>query len=172
MTSCDRIKQLLSSFLENTIDPDSRSLVESHLSKCPECKSVLSQVEFLTQRLSSVSNINTSSTFDQKLRAQIVNQPANEKRINSIRTWSYGFSGAVILATVTFFMITDFSGQQSPELDLPTRSTISSTPKIDAVNKPSEASPVNESNQQAAAIDSTNANPTDIDQSRINLIEQ
>ena len=105
MISCDNVKKELSAFIEGTLAPADSSLIKEHLASCQSCRQVASQMEFLMDRMKTVSPVFVSSDFDQRLRERIIymdNSSTSSVRWRS--SWSYGLSGAAILVAVYLFI--------------------------------------------------------------------
>ncbi len=104
MISCDTVKKELSSFIEGSLAPNDASLIEEHLTSCPDCRQVVSQVETIMRRMQSVSSVSPSSDFDRQLRDRIIHLDQSGWSVRWRSSWSYGLSGAAILVAVYMFV--------------------------------------------------------------------
>jgi anti-sigma factor RsiW len=178
MSSCDTVKDFLSAYMEDVLDPEAKSKIQSHLEGCPACRQAYANLQFLTQKLRNVSPVAVSEEFDQKLRSKIINERREQEPVISIRNLSYGLSGAVVLACVYFFFMTDpfTPANMSVEPQPPVK--ISSSPKSPnpgAVSVSKQTSLAKEESsklKQPMEIDTLRDKSTNIDQDKIILVDQ
>lgn len=173
MISCDRVKNLLSAFIEDELTPDLKSEMNDHLNMCFECKQLFLNVKRLTEKLRLVQPHQTSSTFDQDLRNKIYSaskEGPKESRI-PIQKLSYGFSGVAVIAALYFFVIADFSSapNTAPDLRQTNTNSIIQNPVQPDPNKSLAGNP---NKAKPATNDSLNARPENIDPNNIQLIDQ
>lgn len=107
MSRCATVQKLFSSYIEQSIDPESKRYIEQHLEVCTECAKAVSDIKFLSARFKKLQPIQTSDTFDQQLRARIIENRPIAANTSFIKTMSYGLSTAVILIVVYFFINSD-----------------------------------------------------------------
>ncbi|GEM_PF-1625636 len=173
MMSCDTAKRMLSEYVDHALNEQDRFQVEAHLQQCPDCRKVFSDVEYLTQRLRRAQTVQVSADFDSQLRTRIMDDSQNipEKGL-PIRKMSFGFSGAVVVAAVTFFFFSQLStppdGQNSVS-----HSTMSNVRQF---SLPVKGKPIE--NQTAMSSvdkiseDSLKNPPLPVDESKIKLVGQ
>lgn len=173
MNSCEFAKAHLSDFLDHNLHPAILQSVELHLEDCPDCRLVFEQVSFLNTRLKEVHRIKTSPDFDRRLRRRILDSGQESKPFISVRGFSFGFSGAAVIAAATFLIFNTFSTQ--------TPATSHFSPAKSMVSGQQSSSPasvqmpvaVEKSDQQRLALkDSLKNRPVPVDQSKIKLAEQ
>lgn len=117
MTVCDRIKVLFSDYLDQTISLQQKQEVEAHLSNCIDCRQTLDQVQFLSARLQDVQTISTPATFDSDLRARIMGQQQSASgNFGVARNLGLGFSGVLVFAALTFFVMTTVNAPENGQL--------------------------------------------------------
>jgi len=170
MISCDTAKNLLSDYLDRNLGQEQFTQIEEHLGRCPECRQVFNDVRFLTAKLRVAVRFSTSDQFDQNLRSRIRSQQQESKPIISKRGFSYGFSGAVVLAGVTFLVINNFSSAPPAGQNiLPTAVSARQAAPI-RVQKPLAAQA--KTQQQIIPKDSLKDKPFSADPNKIKLTGQ
>ena len=110
MKSCDNAKALFSDYIDGLLTPEQRAGVDAHTAVCAECRTVLKQVTHLTQRIHTVAAVSASPVFDQNLRARIMTNNEGLHQTSLKRNFTFGFSGAAVLAALTFFVLSTFEG--------------------------------------------------------------
>jgi len=125
MIQCDTVQEMLTNYVDNTIEPSLKSQIQAHLDACPGCKKIVANVQLITSRLQKFSSLKTSSDFDQKLRTKILSENKAEKPVIPMRNLSYGLSGVAIVACVYFVSTADFfwgSDSDAQPMNSPTMS--------------------------------------------------
>ena len=110
MNSCDNAKALFSDYIDELLSPEQRARVDAHTAICADCRMVLKQVTYLSQRIHTVASISTSEMFDQNLRARIMEGPERNPKPSFKHNFTVGLSGAAVLAALTFFILSTFEG--------------------------------------------------------------
>ncbi len=110
MNTCDNAKAHFSDYIDGLLTPEEQAQVEAHTAVCAECRTVLQQVTQLTERIHTVAAISASDAFDQNLRARIMGTFPADPKPSYKRTFTFGFSGAAVLAALTFFVLSTFDG--------------------------------------------------------------
>jgi len=111
MNYCDKFKESFSVYVEGELAPDTRQVLESHLSICPECRDTVQRLKALRRTLNQLSRVTTSPDFDyqlnQRLR-QMENGRGAKFPLNYFHNWKIpAFSFAFILVAFSFFMFFD-----------------------------------------------------------------
>lgn len=68
---CAKIKDLLSEYIDGTLDAQTKALVDEHLLVCPECNEELASLETLISELGSVESIKAPDDFLEKLHERL-----------------------------------------------------------------------------------------------------
>jgi len=108
MNTCDNTKALFSDYIDELLTSEQRAKVEAHIAVCADCRTVLQQVTLLTKRIQMIASISASDTFDQNLRARIMGNLPSDSKPSFKRSFTFGFSGAAVLAALTFFILSTF----------------------------------------------------------------
>lgn len=149
MHYCDKFKESFSSYVEGELAPDTRQVLESHLSICPECRDTVQRLNALRKTLNRLSRITTSPDFDYQLnhRLQLTENRRGAKfPLNYFQNWKIpAFSFAFILIAFSFFM---FYETDSGDINIgkPEQSSISTTP----IPTPKDQATENEENIESA----------------------
>ncbi len=174
MISCDTVKGLLTDYIDQSLNGEAVAQIDNHLSQCPSCQKIYADVQYLTLRLKNTDRLRVSEDFDRNLRSRILNMDANPARKGfSVRGLSFGFSGAVVVAAVSFFVLNQFSGTISKSSINP-QQTITRAQPFSAPSIQSNRVPVKESALARKEIknDSLKNNKETVDKSKIKLVEQ
>jgi hypothetical protein len=112
MNICYQCEELISNYIENLLDSNSRQQFDSHQKKCPPCARKTNNIKVLHKSLTTLPVKEVSSDFDNMLRARIriENKRERQKRQSLLFSWKvrvpiYGISVALIL----FILMTVFS---------------------------------------------------------------
>ena len=173
MISCDHTKSLFSDYIENSLNADALQSVNHHLERCPDCRQVFNNLQFLNARLKTVRQVKTSADFDRNLRQRILSQGQEEKPLITVRGFSFGFSGAAVIAAATFLVFNTFAPKENATHSVPpagiTTPVSRSAPPV-MVQNPVVAHKNNEEN--LVPKDSIKQIPVSVDQNKIKLAEQ
>jgi hypothetical protein len=169
MLHCDTVKEMLSNFLEDTIEPDLKAQIQTHLEACNSCNEVFIQVQTITKRLQTITSIKTSSNFDQRLRAQIINDRIAEKPVINIRNISYGLSGLAVIVGVYIISTADILKFDNSMENIQPQQTISNSQPVQS--NPGVIQPASETGDVLAVDTLKNASPSNIEDRDLQLIE-
>ena len=173
MISCDDAKRQLSAFIEGTLAPADSTLVRDHLASCQSCRQVATQMEFLMDRMKTVSPVFVSSDFDQRLRERIVY--LDDSSASSVRwrsSWSYGLSGAALLVAVYLFISVQLT--ETP-VQMNTNTAPAAQTKQNITQPQQKEQFVTSSkteNDNSALSDSSMKRADDVEKREINLIDK
>ena len=116
MMNCDKAKNLLNDFIEESLEPSQKKELDQFLETDPECKKLFVQAKLTRNQLSHFSKVKTSENFDLDLREKIIlfNKNGAKQKTFSTKGYSIAFSGVLAIALLSiftfmdFFLITDF----------------------------------------------------------------
>ncbi len=168
MNSCDNVKALFSDYIDDSLSAEQRAQVDAHTADCAECRMVLKQVAHLTQRIQTMSAISASDAFDQSLRNRIMENYATESKSSLKRSFTFGFSGAAVLAALTFFILSTFEG---PSVETVPAGISGAAPKAQPELIRREAAPQSALAAETLKKDSLKNTPARVDQ-KIQLVGQ
>lgn len=173
MISCDTAKRMLSDYLEETLETDTKNSIREHLNFCPECKKVFADVRYLMMQIKSVSTVHVSANFDQYLR-QRINNPQENKMSPAVRNLSYGFSGAVVIAGIAFFVVTNFFTQPEGTLQNSPGTKMSGMQPVQTQSpKPdNQLAGQAESEGDTQDADSLRSDPVLLDKDKVRLVDE
>ena len=83
MTSCNKIRPLISEYVDDTLDARRLAFVDSHLASCPDCRRMADDFRANKSVMSSMPLRQTSSAFDSALAQRIA--AINDQRAK--RSW-------------------------------------------------------------------------------------
>jgi predicted anti-sigma-YlaC factor YlaD len=172
MMQCDTIKEMLSDYIDDSIEPGLKSQINEHLGSCPDCSKLVQQVRTITTRLSQTQSVKTSIDFDKNLRARIMGTEKTNTSSIPFRGMIYGLSGVTAAVAVYFITTTTiFSGSsdsiQPVNFQTPTTSTQPN--QITRQQPQVNIQPVNNT-QDMLVVDSTKSKPAPLENRDINLV--
>jgi len=107
MTDCKRLKDHLYDYVDGILPKESRKLLKEHLEQCPECESVLQNLNALKSQLQTLKPLQTSPDFDMILRTRI----KMDRSLNrgGLVNWPmklpiYAASGALVILAAFFIL--------------------------------------------------------------------
>lgn len=172
MNPCATVQKYFSSYLDQSIDPQLRQEIDSHIQGCPECAKILQDLKFLALRFRKVQTLQTTDSFEKNLRQRIIDNTSAKEENNPLKTFSYGLSAAAILVAVYFFINTNPTTPSDTIISpAPSKSAIQNTRMSEELT----TNPVidEEINTQIAVDDSIESKRlTDEEQREINLVDQ
>ena len=68
---CAKIKDLLSEYIDGTLDAQTKALIDEHLLACPECNEELASLKTLIRELGSVESFKAPDDFLEKLHGRL-----------------------------------------------------------------------------------------------------
>ncbi len=172
MISCDTAKRMLSEYLEATLENDMKKSISAHLRHCPECKKVFADVHYLMRHFKNISTVQMSANFDQLLR-QRINNPQNNKMSPAVRNFSYGFSGAVVIAGIAFFVVTNFFTQPEGALQNNPGTKMSGMQPVQkqSTRQDNHLAGQSDSERDTQKTDSLRNDPVLLDKDKIRLVD-
>ncbi len=172
MMHCDTIKELLSDYIDNSLEPNLRSQIKEHLVVCPDCKKLVQQVKSITIQLNHTSKIMTSTEFDKNLRARIIEADKRTSSSIPVRGMIYGLSGLTAAAVVYFITTTTIFSSDTDQLQPVNFQQQTGVQQNQIIKQQPQMNiqPVNKS-QDAVAVDSTKSKPAPLENRDINLVE-
>ena len=172
MMHCDTVKELLSDYIDNSLEPGIKSQIKNHLEACLDCEKLVQRVKTLTKRLNKSQSIKTSAEFDKNLRARIMGAGDTSKSFKPIRGMVYGLSGLTAAAAVYFITTTTMFSSDTEQLPPAKFQTQSSVQPNQNVNQQPAGNiqPV-QNNQDALAVDSVQSHPSPLEDRDIQLVD-
>jgi anti-sigma factor RsiW len=119
MMQCDTIKEMLSDYIDDTIEPHLKLQVDEHLGACPACNKLVQQVRNITNRLNQAQSVKASTDFDKNLRTRIMGADKSNNSSIPIRGMIYGLSGLTAAVAVYFITTTTILTGADPEQATP-----------------------------------------------------
>lgn len=115
MGDSDRMKNYISDYLENSLDPSTHKEFEDALKRSPDLRSITDNMTTLSARLNNLKYHKCSDEFSVKLRERI--HTTSESFISRQSMVRYSFAASfVIILIVAIFTITNLSSE-SPEIE-------------------------------------------------------
>lgn len=113
MGDSDRLKNNISDYLENSLDPSTHKEFEDALKRSPELRSMTDRIATLSTRLNNLRYHKCSDEFSLKLREKI--HTSSEPLISRQNMVRYSFAASfVIILVIATFTITNLSSE-SPD---------------------------------------------------------
>jgi len=97
---CERLEELLPSFLEGALSQEEKALVESHLAGCPDCRGLLAVLARTQQALAGLPELEVSPG----LRARLLAIPERKKKFSFSFDFVLKPSLQPVFAAATIFM--------------------------------------------------------------------
>lgn len=169
MMNCDKAKELLSDYVDGTLDIEQKRKIEEHLNSDEECKKLFEHAQLIKNHLKNLPTVNPSEEFDIKLRQKIIklNKGEETQPRYSIKGLSITFSGILTLAVLYVFIFPD-SYPQGTGLDkVAPASNINNAQPQEAIVDNEEA--IDERNEIEVNSDSLKNEPEEVDNSKIKL---
>jgi hypothetical protein len=126
MGDSDRMKNYISDYLENSLDPSTHKEFEDTLKRSPELRSMTDRMAALSTRLNNLKYHKCSDEFSLKLRERI--HTSSEPLISRQNIVRYSFAASfVIILVIATFTITNLSSESpdtTPDLQGSTESPV------------------------------------------------
>lgn len=183
MGDSDRMRNYISDYLENSLDPSMHKEFEDALKKSPKLRSMTDNLTTLSTHLSSLKYHNCSDNFSVKLRERI--HTSSEPLISRQTMIRYSFAASfVIILVIATFAITNLLSDSSditPPLQGSAGSPANTTNpakspvlgnKEDAIVKESEELDIGTKSSRTAAGDSVKSQYDKKNRPAINQVDQ
>ncbi|NUO84445.1 zf-HC2 domain-containing protein [candidate division KSB1 bacterium] len=72
MNTCESFAESFSDYVENTVHPEQRQMLDAHLSRCPSCQDTVTRLSHLRTHLRTLPAVKTSPDFETILRTRIM----------------------------------------------------------------------------------------------------
>jgi len=127
MGNSDRMKNYISDYLENSLDPSTHKEFEDALKRSPDLRSMTDRMTILTSHLNNFEYHKCSDEFSVKLRERI--HTSSKPLISRQNLIRYSFAASfVIILIIAIFTITNLSSE-SPE-NIPVLQEASGNPAV------------------------------------------
>jgi len=78
--NCDKIQEQLSDYLDDVLSPAERSIVDTHLGSCPNCRKALDDLEMTVRSIRGLDDITPPSWLTQKIMTSVKAEAESKKR--------------------------------------------------------------------------------------------
>ena len=166
MGDSDRMKNYISDYLENSLDPSTHKEFEESLKKSPELRSMTDRVAAVSSHLSNLKSYECSDDFSVKLREKI--HTSSQPIINRQNIVRYSFAASfviiLVIATLTITNLSSESPESAPALQGTTQSPANNPNPVSSANQQNTEVedgdlPVNQKPNQNAYSDSSRVQP-------------
>lgn len=109
--NCNKVKENLSSYIDNMLSEEEHKALELHLESCPECQQELEDLKQTIAILSSLEEITPPASFRRELREKLEKSINNEQKKSSffnglISKWLKNLkSSAVVPVTISLILL-------------------------------------------------------------------
>ena len=120
MMDCSEIRNSLSEYLDDALDPKAKALADEHLRTCPACREELDSLKALVKGIGSLESVKAPADF----LAQLHKRMERPSKISKLREWLFyplrvkiplQLAGAAVMAIIIFSILP----LQQPSLKLP-----------------------------------------------------
>ncbi len=169
MMNCDKAKELLSDYIEGTLEIGQKEQIEQFLKSDQECKKLFEQAQLIKNHFKILPTYSVSEEFDAKLRQRIVKLNKGEEKPTrfSAKGLSIAFSGVLTLAVLYIFIFPGSSAQNTGPQEVAPVSKTESFQPAEAIVDNEEIS--DESSAKEILPDSLKNEPQEVDNSKIKL---
>ena len=115
MMQCDTVKEMLSDYIDDTIEPSLKLQIRDHFEICAACNKLVQNVKAITIRLNHTQSMKTSTDFDKNLRARIMGSDKSNISTFPVRGLIYGLSGLSAAVAIYFITTTTVLTGADPE---------------------------------------------------------
>ena len=107
---CAKIKDLLSEYIDGTLDAQTKALIDEHLLACPECNEELASLKTLIRELGSVESFKAPDDFLEKLHERLESRVSFRKIMRILFVPGrikipLGFATATAMAVLIFSIL-------------------------------------------------------------------
>lgn len=104
MNTCECFSESFSDYVDNTVLPDQKRLLEAHLSECPSCHDTIVRLQNLRARMHTLPRLKASPDFETILRTRIMLErkkshllPHVPRKMRISRAAVYASAGLLVL---------------------------------------------------------------------------
>jgi hypothetical protein len=137
MGDSDRMKNYISDYLENSLDPSTHKEFEDTLKKSPELRSMTDRVAAVSSQLSNLQSYKCSDDFSVKLREKI--HTSSEPIISRQNIVRYSFAASfviiLVIATLTITNLSSDSPESAPALQGTTQNPANNPNPVSSTTK-------------------------------------
>ena len=136
MGDSDRLKNYISDYLENSLDPSTHKDFEDALKKSPELRTMTDRVAAISMHLGKLKNHKCSDDFSVKLRERI--HTTSEPLISRKNVIRYSFADSfiiiIVIATFTITNLMTESPESTPPIQGSTQSPMENVNPVSSTN--------------------------------------
>lgn len=114
--TCERIRELMSHALEDTLSPKDRSLFEDHMRVCSHCQRVWVHYRFIVRTLSQLPREPFNFFAEQRLlkRIALVSQGSSSEERSALLPWRFALLGMGVAGVLFLFILVTPSPSSAP----------------------------------------------------------
>jgi anti-sigma factor RsiW len=177
MHNCDKVKPLISGYIDGDIFPENKKLVEDHLSICPKCREAIRRVKEICRSLSNLPYLTTSKNFESELHQRIANlNGSGSLRLPfPLQNWRGPVFGFAAIAVVALFLWVFNSGNESgntPTNNISIQGVVPPQPQPAAIPGGSGVSSAASQQSGSAADSLKEGHDNDLDKSGVQLVRE
>lgn len=114
--NCADIERYLSSYIDGSLDDETKALVEKELLACEDCQQKLLLMQAISQTATSMPEIEVSDAFKASLHERLLAEQANKETRKKRFVWSKVSSFVAVAAVLFLSVMTLSSLPEHPEL--------------------------------------------------------
>ncbi len=108
--SCKKNERKISDLLDGRLSEKQKSVLENHISRCPECREYKNQLIILSSKVKEIEKQKISKVYEREFSIRLKNRLLNERqqkyRFPGFEKWAYSAAGfIVILFLVLYFVV-------------------------------------------------------------------
>lgn len=111
--SCKKNERKISDLLDGRLSEKQESVLENHISRCPECREYKNQLIILSSKVKEIEKQIISKVYEREFSIRLKNRLLNERqqkkqknRFPGFEKWAYGGAGfIVVLFLVLYFVV-------------------------------------------------------------------
>lgn len=169
MMNCDKAKELLSDYLDGILEPGQKEQIDQFLKTDEECNELFEQARLIKVQFNKLPKVYASEKFDSNLRERIIklNKGEGIQSRFSVKGLSIALSGALVLAVLYMFTITDFNTQNPGKNEVVPASNGNNTQPVNVIVDNNES--IEKAKESDTTTDSLKNEPEEVDNSKIKL---
>lgn len=119
--SCKKNERKISDLLDGRLSEKQTSILENHISRCPECREYKNQLMTLSSRVKEREKNEMSNDyaleFSKSLKRRLLNRPQQKNKSLGFEKWAFSSAGfIVVLLLVLYFFVLQPTSIQTEEL--------------------------------------------------------
>lgn len=107
--SCNKNEKKISDLLDGRLSDKQKSILENHISRCPECREYKNQLIMVNSKVKEIEKQIIPKDYERefsiRLKNRLLNEQQRKHRLPGFEKWAYGGAGFIIVLFLVLYFV-------------------------------------------------------------------